>query len=159
MIRPDVSVLTSYLGTWEDVSAAREQTLAQISRNADIIFQNADAAGLGTFAAVRERNVLAFGSNANQNSVAPEHVIGSIVIDLPLAFLEVARDVQSGTFTGSVYQFGMRAGVVDLVLNPQLASRIPAELRARVDSVGVAIRDGRFHEMDDVLRPADKPVP
>ena len=141
------------------MSAGKEQTLAQIARGADIIFQNADAAGLGIFTAARERNVLAFGANSNQNEIAPDHIIGSVVIDLERAFLAVARDVQSGSFTGTVYQMGLRNNIVNLVLNDRLASRIPAGLRASVDSVGDAIRDGRFHEMDDVLRPADKREP
>ncbi len=156
MTNPSVNVLLSYLGTWDDVSAGKEQALAQISRGADIIFQNADAAGLGIFTAARERNVLTFGANANQNDVAPEHIIGSVFIDLPKALMRVAREVQSGTFKGTVYQFGMRAEVVSLVINPQLANRIPPALQAQVDSVGEAIRNGRFHELDDVLRPADK---
>ncbi len=156
---PNVTVLVSYLGTWEDVSAGKEQTLAQIARGADIIFQNADAAGLGIFAAARERNVLAFGANSNQNEIAPEHIIGSVVIDLRRAFLAIGRDVQSGNFTGTVYQMGLRNNVVNLVLNDRLATRISPSLRASVDSVGDAIRDGRFHEMDDVLRPADKREP
>ncbi len=156
LVRPDIEVLVSYLGTWDDVAAGKEQALAQIARGADVLYQNADAAGLGIFAAARERNVLTFGANANQNDIAPDHVVGSVVIDLPRALLHVARDVQSGAFTSTVYQLGLRAGVVSLVLNPRLAGRIPDGLRARVDSVGTAIIEGRFHEMDDVLQPADR---
>ncbi len=155
-LNPRVTVLVSYLGTWDDVSAGKEQALAQIARGADIIFQNADAAGLGIFTAAREKNVLTFGANANQNDIAPEHIIGSVAIDLPRALLTVAREVQTRTFTGTVYQFGLRAGIVNLVLNPRFESRIPSDLHARVDSVGDAIREGRFHDMDDVLLPADR---
>ncbi len=156
LTNPDVNVLVSYLGTWDDVSAGKEQTLAQVARGADIVFQNADAAGLGIFAAARERNVLTFGANANQNDIAPEHIIGSVYIDLPKALMSVARDVQGGTFTSTIYQFGLRANVVSLVINPRLADRIPPALLARVDSVGNAIREGRFSEMNDVLQPADR---
>lgn len=159
LVNPNVTMLVSYLGSWEDVSAGKEQTLAQISRGADIVFQNADAAGLGIFAAAREKNILTFGANANQNDIAPDHIIGSVVIDLPLAMRTVARDVLDGSFNGDIYQLGLRANVVNLVLNPKLESRVPAELRARVDSVGNAIREGDFHEMDDILRPADSKEP
>jgi basic membrane lipoprotein Med (substrate-binding protein (PBP1-ABC) superfamily) len=159
LVRPDITVLIAFLGTWDDVAAGKEQALAQIARGADVLFQNADAAGLGIFAAARERNVLTFGANANQNDLAPDHIIGSVYINLPRALLQVARDVQSGRFTGQVYQFGMRAGVVELVLNPRFADRIDADLRRRVDSVGTAIIDGRFHDMDDVLKPADRDTP
>ncbi len=153
---PGVNVLVSYLGNWDDVSAGKEQALAQISRGADIIFQNTNAAGLGIFAAVRERNVLTIGSNSNQNSIAPEHILGSVYIDLRKALMTVASEVQSGTFNSTVYQFGLRANVVSLVINPQLADRIPSSLQAKVDSVGDAIREGRFHEMDDLISPADR---
>ena len=91
---PRVRVLTSYIGNWDDVSAGKEQALAQIGRGADVIFQNADAAGLGVLQAARERGIYAFGSNSNQNAVAPEAVLGSVVIDLPRAFLRVAREVR-----------------------------------------------------------------
>jgi len=158
LINPNITVLIAYLGSWDDVAAGKEQTLAQIARGADIIFQNADAAGLGIFAAAKEKNVLAFGANANQNDIAPDHIIGSVVIDLPKALLLVAREVQSGTFASTVYQLGLKAGVVQLVLNPRFESRIPADLRAQVDSVGTAIIDGRFHDMDDILQPADRPT-
>src|SRR6476646_3242965 len=36
-VNPRVTVLTSYVGNWDDVSAGKEQALAQIGRNADII--------------------------------------------------------------------------------------------------------------------------
>ncbi len=159
LIRPSVTVLVSYLGTWDDVAAGKEQTLAQIARGADIVFQNADAAGLGIFAAAREKNVLTFGANSNQNDIAPDHILGSVVIDWPKVMLTVAREVQDTAYRGTVYQFGMRRNMVNLVLNPRLESRLPADLRTRVDSVGAAIREGRFHDMDDVLRPADKKTP
>ena len=44
-IKPTATVLTAYLGNWDDVSAGKEQALAFIQRGADVIFQNADAAG------------------------------------------------------------------------------------------------------------------
>lgn len=79
-----VQVITSYIGNWDDASAGKKQALAQIARGVDVIFQNADAAGLGVFQAVRESGkALVFGSNSNQNNVAPEVTIGSVVIELP----------------------------------------------------------------------------
>lgn len=142
--RPDVKVIVSYLGTWDDVSAGKEQALAQIARGVDIIFQNADAAGLGIFQAVRQsRGVRAFGSNANQNDVAPEIILGSVVIDVPRAMLLVAREIQTGTFRPRVVRVGAPSDVVRLVLNPTLEHEIPARGRALVDSVRTRmVRDG-----------------
>ena len=126
-VNPKVAVLTSYIGNWDDVSAGREQALAQIGRNADVIFQNADAAGLGVFRAAREtKKALVVGSNSDQNSVAPEITIASVVIDLPHAFLTVAREVRARTFKPRVIKLGAESDVVTLVINPGLPLAHPA---------------------------------
>lgn len=142
-VNPGIRTVVSYIGNWDDVSAGREQAIAQISRNVDIIFQNADAAGLGVFQAAREaRNIRVIGSNSNQNNVAPEVTIGSVVIDLPRAFLEVAREVKGGNFAPRVISLGLHDDVVRLVLNPPMIAAIPERIRARVDSVRIALIDG-----------------
>jgi basic membrane protein A and related proteins len=142
---PKVIVLTSYIGNWDDVSAGKEQALAQIERGADIIFQNADAAGLGVFQAAREsRRALVIGSNANQNAVAPEVTVGSVVIDLPHAFLTVAREVKEKRFTARVIKLGTKDDVVTLVLNPSMLTKIPSTTLRAVDSLRSEMRAGRF---------------
>jgi len=135
-VNPAISVLTSYIGNWDDVSAGREQALAQIGRNTDVIFQNADAAGLGVFRAAREtKKALVIGSNSDQNNVAPEITIASVVIDLPHALLTVAREVRAGTFEPRVLKLGTESDVVTLVINPSFRSRIPPSTMRVVDSV------------------------
>ena len=143
---PGVRVLSSYIGDWDNASAGKEQALAQIGQRADVIFQNADAAGLGVFQAARERKgVYVIGSNSNQNGVAPEVTLGSVVIDLPHALLSVAREVKEKRFTPRVIYLGTSDAVVQLVLNPALQSAIPAATRARVDSLDRLMRAGKMH--------------
>ncbi len=143
-VRPSVRVLTSYIGSWDDVSAGKEQALARIGRGADVIFQNADATGLGVFQAAKERAVYATGSNSDQNAVAPEVVLGSVLIDLPRAFLLHAREVRDSSFAPRVVALGTPEDVVRWVVNPALHSRIPASVQTRVDSVRAEIAAGRF---------------
>jgi basic membrane protein A len=137
---PNVRTIVSYIGNWDDVSAGKEHAVAQITQKADIIFQNADAAGLGVFQAVKEsKGVRVIGSNSNQNDVAPDVTIGSVVIDLPRAFLSVAREVKDGKFTPRVISLGLHDNIVRLVLNPKLESTIPARVRAQIDSARIAL--------------------
>lgn len=143
-VRPDVTVLDAFIGNWEDAGAGKEQALAQIARGADVIFQNADAAGLGVFQAVRERTgTYIVGSNADQNGVAPAATLGSVVIDLPHAFLLLARDVKAGTFTPGVVRYDTASDVVRWTPNPALAV-VPPAVTARIDSVEALLRAHRF---------------
>jgi basic membrane lipoprotein Med (substrate-binding protein (PBP1-ABC) superfamily) len=144
-VNSKIRVLSAYVGNWDDVSAAKEQALAQIARGADVIFQNADAAGLGVFQAAREsqaKHVRVVGANSDQNSIAPEVTLGSVVIDLPHAFLLVARAVKDHQFTPKVVTLGAKDDVVEWVPNPALATEIPARTRATVDSIAQRMRAG-----------------
>lgn len=144
-VRPNARVLTAFIGNWDDVSAGKEQALAQIARGADIIFQNADAAGLGVFQAARERpGVYVIGSNSNQNGVAPDVTLASVAIDLPRAFLTVAREVKAGDFQPRVVTFDARSDVVTLIVNPALRAGIPAATAHAIDSVTARIHAGTF---------------
>jgi len=101
--------------------------------------------GLGVIQAVREApNAYVFGTNSNQNDIAPEVTLGSVAIDLPHAFLTVAREVHDHSFKPGLITLGMRQQVVDLVLNPRLQSRIPARTRRSVDSTHALMSAGKF---------------
>ncbi len=141
-VRKDYPVTTSYLGNWDDVGAARTATLALIDRGCKFVLQNADAAGPGVFQAAGERGVYAFGSNRAQHEVAPDAVLASAAIDIPAAFVAVARSVKDGTFTSRVLEEHMADGAIAVVYNPTLAAKIPADVRSAVDRTEAAIRAG-----------------
>jgi basic membrane lipoprotein Med (substrate-binding protein (PBP1-ABC) superfamily) len=138
----DYPVTTSYLGNWDDVGAARTATLALIDQGCRFVLQNADAAGPGVFQAAGERGVFAFGSNRAQHEVAPSAVLASAAIDIPAAFVAVAREVKDGGFKGRIIEKHLADGSISVVYNPALAAKIPADVRGLVDATEAAIRDG-----------------
>jgi basic membrane protein A and related proteins len=141
-VNPSFQVLTSYVGNWDDVGAAKEAALALVQQGADFLFHNADAAGLGVFQAAQQAKVLAFGANKNQNDIAPDVVLASAVIDIPKGFLTVARQVKDHTFVAKIERLGMRDGVISLQYNAALLDRIPADVKAKVDAAQQAILAG-----------------
>lgn len=144
-VKPRATVITAFIGNWDDAAAGKEQALAQIGRGVDVIFQNADAAGLGVFQAARDsKSVYVVGSNSNQNEVAPRVTLGSVVIDLPHAFITVAREVKAKTFQARVIQFNTRSAVVRWVPNPATASLLSARAISMVDSVRATMLAGHF---------------
>jgi basic membrane protein A and related proteins len=142
-VDPTITILGAFIGNWDDAGAGKEQALAMIARKADVIFQNADAAGLGIFQAARENpGVWIVGSNADQNAIAPASTLGSVVIDVPRAFLLIAREVKAGTFEPRVVRFDTKSEVVKWVANPTIPAP-QAAIAARVDSVRQAFAEGR----------------
>lgn len=137
-VNPDATVFETFIGNWDDVSAAKEAAAAQLRQGADVLIHNVDAASFGFFQAVREareggREAWAFGMNRNQNDVAPDVIVGSAVIDIPAMFLRTATAWQAGTLSGEVLYSGIAAGAVDFVPNPVQEGVIPDDVLAAID--------------------------
>ncbi|MBI1925916.1 BMP family protein [Candidatus Poribacteria bacterium] len=148
-VNPDIKVSKSYVGDWENIGKAKELTLSQIAEGADFIFHNADAAGRGVFHAVEEsrkagKDVYAFGSNRDQNAIAPDAILASAVIS-PKAFVYAANLVKTGKFEPKVMWMGMAQDeTIKLVYNPKLKDRVPKEVQAKVEDVRQKILSGEF---------------
>jgi basic membrane lipoprotein Med (substrate-binding protein (PBP1-ABC) superfamily) len=142
-VNPRIESRKIYLNSFDDAAAGREAALALIRAGVDMFHHNADAAGIGVFQAAKESSgVYVFGANEDQARLAPERVVGSAVIDLPRAFLLVAREVQTGTFHPRVEAFGLESEVVRYVPNPALDSLVPAALKARMSAAADSIAAG-----------------
>lgn len=142
-VNPRVEARQIYLNSFDDAAAGREAALALIRVGADMLHHNADAAALGLFQAVKETpGVYAFGANSDQTQLAPDRVLGSAIIDLPRAFLLVAREVHDGKFIPRVESFGLASGVVRYEPNPALEKLMPAGLMARVRAAADSIAAG-----------------
>ena len=147
--RPDASLREVFIGNFDDTAAAREAALALLEEGADVLLHQANDAGRGVFRAVSDRaaagaRVFAFGTNRDQNGMAPDVVLASATLDIPAAFVEVARRVRDGRFTPTPLRLGMRDGIVALVLNPALESQIPPALKSELAELERRIRAGEL---------------
>ena len=120
-----------WTNSWDSPTIAREKTEAAIAGGADVIYQNVDAAAVGVFQAVQDANkagkaIFAFGCNSNQNSLAPDVILGSVVLNVPAAYLDLARDAASGKQKNEAVKLGLAGGYVDLVLNEKHSAITPA---------------------------------
>ena len=146
-VNPDIEVLEVFTGDWNDVAAAKEAAVAQLSRAADVLIHNLDAASFAVFQAVREaraagRTAWAIGMNSNQNDVAPDVIVGSAVIRIADAFVETARMWQAGEVGGAPIYASTRQDVIDFVFNPALIDQVPADIVTRVAEARALIRTG-----------------
>jgi len=147
--RPDIAVREVFIGNFDDTAAAREAALALLEEGADVLLHQANDAGRGVFRAVSDRaaagaRVYAFGTNRDQNDMAPDVVLASATLDIPAAFVAVARRVRDGAFTAEPLRLGMRDGIVAFVVNPALKERIPPALQAELAELERRIRAGEL---------------
>ncbi len=141
-VNPKFQVEEVYTGNFDDAGAAKLATLALINSGADFIFHQANEAGRGVFQACQERKIRCFGSNKNQNDLAPDVILASAVLDVPGAFVQVAKRVKDHTFKPEVQWLGMKEGVVSLAWNEKLKAAISPATVAEVERTQKQILDG-----------------
>ncbi len=146
---PAVQAREVFLGNFQDVGAARLAAEALLAEGADFLIHQANDAGRGVFQAVQERAakgamVRAFGTNRNQNGMAPDVVIASAVLDLPSAFVRVATLVKNGEFRAEPIRLGMSDGTVRFEPNEALFGQLPESVRGAVADVEGRIRRGEL---------------
>ncbi|HEV8432656.1 MAG TPA: BMP family protein [Thermoanaerobaculia bacterium] len=144
-VNPNFEVKEIYTGNFDDVGAAKVATLSLINAGCDFIFHQANEAGRGVFQACQERKVRCFGSNKNQNDMAPDVIVASAVLDVPAAFVYMAKLVHDHKFTPHVYNLGQNEGIVSLVWNDKLKPTLKPDTVAEVERVQRDIRSGKVN--------------
>ncbi|HET7712845.1 MAG TPA: BMP family protein [Thermoanaerobaculia bacterium] len=141
-VNPRFEVREIYTGNFDDVAAAKVATLSLINAGCDFIFHQANEAGRGVFQACVERNVRCFGSNKNQNDLAPDVILASAVLDVPSAFVHMAKLVRDGKFTPQIHRLGQNENIVSIVWNERLKTSVSPDTVAEVERVRQLIRSG-----------------
>lgn len=141
-VNPKFEVKEIYTGNFEDVGAAKTATLSLINAGCDFIFHQANEAGRGVFQACSERKTRCFGANADQSSLAPDVVVASAVVDVPSAYVAMAKLVKGGKFKPEVQFFGMNQGTVSVIWNEKLKASVSAATLAEVDRLTQEIKNG-----------------
>lgn len=143
-VNPKFQVQEIYTGNFDDLAAAKVATLSLINAGSDFVLHQANEAGRGVFQACQERKIRCFGSNKNQNDLAPDVIVASAVLDIPGAFVKMARRVKDGTFKPEIQSVGMSDGIVTLEWNDALKSQLSPATVAEVQRLEQEIKEGRL---------------
>jgi len=141
-VNPKFEVKEIYTGNFDDLGAAKTATLSLINAGCDYIFHQANEAGRGVFQACSERKIRCFGANADQSELAPDVIVASAVVDVPSAYVQMAKVVKEGNFKPEIQTFGMNEGAITVVWNQKLQGSVSPDTLAAVDRLTQEIKSG-----------------
>ncbi|RLC99300.1 MAG: BMP family ABC transporter substrate-binding protein [Chloroflexi bacterium] len=141
-IDPDMEVLVSYAGAFNDPAKGKELALAQYDQGADVVFQVAGFTGTGVIDAAVERDQMVIGVDRDQNYLAPDNVISSMMKGLGAGVYDVGQMVINGEFEGGSYRYGIKEGGIDYA--PSTDKNVPADTIAKIDALKQMIIDGEI---------------
>ncbi|MCD6345616.1 MAG: BMP family ABC transporter substrate-binding protein [Anaerolineae bacterium] len=157
-VDPDVEVLVSYAGAFNDPAKGKELALAQYNQGADVVFQVAGFTGTGVIDAAVEVDKMVIGVDRDQNCLAPDNVISSMIKGLGTGVYDVGQLVINGEFKGGSYRYGVAEGGIDIA--PTTSKNVPADILSKVETIKQMIIDGEiqppstFDELGSFTPPA-----
>ena len=150
-INPNIKVLTSYVGEWNNPAKGKEIALTQINSGADFLLHVADTSGHGVIDAAQQKGVYAFGAVADQNRLAPNTVLTSFVLDMDKAYDQVFKQVQQGNFQAGISKPGLELqkggsqdGIVYLASFHSLDSKITPDVKNRLKQITYDMINGKI---------------
>ena len=143
-VNPDAKLLSTAVGVWEDVAAAKEAALAQADAGVDFWVECGEGPALGAIEAAKERGGYVTGYVGDMSENGPDVVLASIVWQLEPLFESMMTQTMDKTFDNEFYQFGIAEGTIEVGLNPALKDQIPADALAAQEKSVADIKSGAF---------------
>ncbi|WP_020612160.1 BMP family ABC transporter substrate-binding protein [Sediminispirochaeta bajacaliforniensis] len=142
-INPDIQVLISYAGDFNDPAKGKELSLVQYNAGADIIYNVAGGTGLGLMDAAKAANGYAIGVDSDQAMLFREsdpqkasHIVTSTIKRIDQSVLRAVSLALSGELPFGTHEvLGVKEGGVGLAKNEFYDAVMSDELKARVEAV------------------------
>jgi basic membrane protein A len=136
---PDVKVNVNYIGSFSDVALASEAAPTHISAGADALTGTAQMV-VGAIGKAEESNVLWFGTQSNQTSLAPTIVVANQVYHWEGILNEMITLIKAGTLGGQAFTANLANGGEVMEFNPDYA--LPEDAKALAETTIAGIKDG-----------------
>ena len=138
---PEIQVNVNYIGSFSDVVKASEAAATFIAQGADIMTGTAQMV-VGATNEAKGSNVLWFGTQSNQTSLAPQTAVASQVYHWEVVLKEIIAKVQSGKLGGEVFTINLANGGEVIEYNQDFA--LPAAVKALGDAAVQKISSGNL---------------
>jgi basic membrane lipoprotein Med (substrate-binding protein (PBP1-ABC) superfamily) len=136
---PGAEVNVNYIGSFSDVALASEAANTHISAGADTLSGTAQMV-VGAIGVAEEKDVLWFGTQASQTSLAPSIVVANQIYDWTVALNDIIDLIGEGTYGGKAYNITLKNKGQVMEYNPDFD--LPADVKAAAEEAIQGIIDG-----------------
>ena len=138
-VNPKIKTKVVWVNSWFDPPKETEGAQSLLNQGADVLFQNTDSAAVLQTAEKAGKH--AFGWDSDMSAFGPKAHLASAIINWAPYYIKATKDALEGTWqTGGVW-WGVKEGAIDIV---SISDAVPADLKAKVDTVKAGLKDGSF---------------
>ncbi|QDL53843.1 BMP family ABC transporter substrate-binding protein [Rhodoferax aquaticus] len=136
---PKIKTKVVWVNEWFNPPKETEAATSLINGGADVLFQNTDSPAV--LKTAQEKGKRAFGWDSDMTAYGPKAHLASAVINWGPYYIKTTKDALEGKNASSQSWWGVKEGAIDIV---SIAEDVPAETKAKVDTVKAGLKDGSF---------------
>jgi basic membrane protein A len=157
-IKPDINVQKVYIDSFTDRARGAEAAKNFISQGADVIFGAGGQTGSGAIQAAAEQGIYVIGVDQDEYNTTfqkgeargADKLLSSAMKRVDNAVYAAIKDAQAGTFQGGTIAFDASTQGVGLAPFHDTDAAIPADVKAKLDSILKGLSDGSIKTGVDV---------
>ena len=139
-VNPKVKTKVVWINEWFNPPKETEAAQSLMNGGADVLMQNTDSSAV--LQTAEKAGKYAFGWDSDMTAYAPKAHLASAVINWAPYYIKATKDALDGSWTGgSGTWWGVKEGAIDMV---SISDKVPAETKAKVESVKAGLKDGTF---------------
>lgn len=137
--KPEAQVNVNYIGSFSDVALASEAAQTHINAGADALTGTAQMV-VGAVGVAKDKNVLWFGTQSNQTSLAPTIVVASQVYKWEVVLKQIIDLINAGTLGGQSFAIDLANNGEVIEFNPDY--QLPDDVKVKAEETIKGISDG-----------------
>ncbi len=139
-VNPKVKTKVVWINEWFNPPKETEAAQSLMNGGADVLMQNTDSSAV--LQTAEKAGKYAFGWDSDMTAYAPKAHLASAIINWAPYYIAATRDALDGKWTGGTgIWWGVKEGAIDMV---SISDKVPAETRAKVESIKAGLKDGSF---------------
>lgn len=151
-VDPEIQVLTSYVGSYEDVTKCMEMTTQLYNQGAQIVYAPASQSILGATTAAKNANkyLIACDQDLYSQQVDSDPEMAAVILTSSLknvgaSLLTAVENLNNGTWEmGSNYTLGLDSGAVGLAKNENYMAIVPEGVQTAIEEIEAKVISGEL---------------
>jgi simple sugar transport system substrate-binding protein len=150
-VNPKIKTKVVWVNEWFNPPKETEAAQSLLNGGADVLMQNTDSPAV--LQTAEKAGKYAFGWDSDMTAYGPKAHLGSAVINWAPYYIKATKEALDGSWKGGTGSWwGVKEGAIDFV---SISDKVPAELKAKVETVKAGLKDGTFEIWKGPIMGAD----
>ncbi len=149
-VKPDIKVLSAYVGSFTDIAKAKEITTNMIDSGADVVTGIGNENVVGTLQAAKEKGALMIGTAFDSAALAPDTIVTTALINFDVNIDMAISKIIDGSLQPRNYLLGLNEQGIGLAPLRNFEDKLSAQDKARIEEVVNGIKNGTITDLPDI---------